>query len=70
MFSSFECSSRSIPNVDGLRFPSYQSREECRINNNCTVEVFQPLRYALNIGHKMDKYPNGYFASTYIWERM
>lgn len=67
MFASLGCANRSIPNVDGLRFPSYQS-EECRVNNDCVVEVFQPLYKVLNIGMKPEKYPFGYFASTYVWD--
>lgn len=68
IFGSVGCSGTSVPNVDGLRFPSYQSGEECRINNNCVAEVFQPLRESLNFGTKGNSY--GSFSTTYIWDRI
>lgn len=70
IFSSVGCANRSIPNVDGLRFSSYHSGEECRLNNDCIAEAFQPLHHALNIGMHPEKYPYGYFASTYVWDRI
>jgi hypothetical protein len=69
MFASMGCANRSIPNVDGLRFPGYQS-EECRLNNNSIVEAFQPLHKAIDFGTKSEKYPFGYLASAYVWERI
>ncbi|MEA4895368.1 MAG: ATP-binding protein [Oscillospiraceae bacterium] len=70
IFDSVGCAGKATPNVDGLRFPSYRSGEECRINNDCVVEVFQPLLDSLNIGIDPQKYPFGTFAASYIWDRI
>lgn len=70
IFSSIGCSGWSIPNVDGLRFPNYRFGEECQIANNGTAECFFPLRSSLNIGEQPDKYPFGYLASNYVWEKI
>lgn len=71
IFSYFNCSSHSIPCVDGIRFVA-DSRlgcsAECFIYNNKIVECFFPLRHALHIGN--DKYPNGYIAWKYIWDKI
>lgn len=71
MFTSVDCNSTSIPNVDGLRFKSYRDEEECRINNDCSIEVFQSLCEYLNIGYiDAKKYPKGYLASSAVWDRI
>lgn len=71
IFSHFNCSSQSIPCVDGIRFVG-ESRlgfsTEGFIYNNKIVECFFPLRPALNIGH--DEYPNGYIAWKYLWNKI
>lgn len=71
IFSYFNCSSQSIPCVDGIRFVG-DSRlnylAEGSIYNNKVVECFFPLRHALNIGH--NEYPNGYIAWKYIWDKI
>ena len=43
MFSSMGCSSRSIPNVDGLRFVHPSDVTECFATNNGIVECFLPI---------------------------
>lgn len=70
MFGSVGCAGVSVPNVDGLRFPSFRSGEECRLYKNCIAEVYDPLNKALNIGMQPHKYPYGYFASSWVWDRI
>ncbi len=70
LFSPVNCGNYSIPNVDGLRFTSYNHIEECKLNNNCVAEVFFPLYEYLNIGYMIDKYPYGYLASTAVWDKI
>lgn len=67
IFTSVSCGGYSTPNVDGLRFPSYNEEAECQINNTGVAEVFFPLSGVLTID---EKYPSGFFASTYVWERI
>ena len=71
MFSDFSCSNYSIPCVDGLRFIPYSKLSpatECFVYNDGIVECFFPLRDCLNIG--MEKYPEGYIAWKYIWDKI
>lgn len=69
--SSFCCSSRSIPCVDGIRYVAdsfYNSLTECYVYNNKIVECFFPLREHLHIGS--NEYPNGIIAWRYIWDKI
>ncbi len=71
IFTDFGCSHRSIPCVDGLRFvgdSNYGYSAEGYVYNNKLVECFFPLRHALNIGYS--KYPNGYIAWEYVWNKI
>lgn len=70
IFGSVGCANVSVPNVDGLRFPSYRSQEECLLTNNGVAEVFFPLHEYLNFGMEQQKYPYGYFASTAVWDKI
>ena len=69
--SEFDCTTRSIPCVDGLRFNgdvNYGHSAVCHINNNKLVECFFPLRHTLNIGYS--KNPNGSLAWEYVWKKI
>lgn len=70
IFDSVECAGRSTPNVDGLRYLNYRSGGECRINNNCVIEVFQPLLDFINLNYDLQKYPFGTFASSDLWDQI
>lgn len=71
MFAEFGCTFRSIPCVDGLRYvgdSNYSHSSECYVYNNRSIECFFPLRHALNI--ESVKYPNGYIAWKYVWDKI
>lgn len=71
MFSPFYCGSWSMPCVDGLKFrysSTMTEKTEGYIFNNGIVECFFPLHFSLNIGQT--KYPKGYLAWKYIWEKI
>lgn len=71
IFTYFNCTSRSIPCVDGIRFVADKNigySAECFIYNNKVVECFFPLRHALHIGS--NEYPNGYIAWKYVWDKI
>ena len=67
LFQGVSCNDGPIPAVDGLRFTSYRLNEESRLFNNGIAEAFIPLNYAIK-PHR--EYPEGYFASAYIWEEI
>lgn len=69
IFSEIGCSSWSIPNVDGLRFYIYNSNVECQVGNNGICELYFPLYESISFG-RSEKYPNGYFPSEYVWEKL
>ena len=67
----FVSSDYSIPCVEGLRFVPYSNiapASECYVYNNSIVECYYPIRHALNINP--ERYPNGYIAWKYIWEKI
>ena len=65
MFSSFSCRTSSLPMVDGLRYINYNTRNECRVFNSGTAEVFYPLADDLGVGFNSNS--RGFFPSEYIW---
>lgn len=68
IFSGFHYHCFSRPMVDGLRYPSDNNAGEGRLYNNGIAEMFFPLFAYLDMGDPRN--PNGFFASTYIWERI
>lgn len=68
IFKEYVNNTLSIPNVDGLRFIDGYQAAECLLNNNGIAECFYPLNDCLNNGDP--QYPNGFFASTYVWDKI
>lgn len=62
--TEFSCSYE--PCVDGLRFPSWRSEKECKINNNGVFETFVPMDEY--ISRHLPRYPDGYIPTSSIWE--
>jgi hypothetical protein len=66
IFSEFECYLKSIPCVDGLRYPSYSFEKmpsECYIYNNGIIECF------LSIEDIIERDKNC-FPSQYLWSKI
>ena len=63
LFQSFNCTFQSFPMIEGVRFTSYRSNEECRLYNNGIAECFYPLFAEMEPNNT---YPNGYIPRTDI----
>lgn len=67
IFDGTGCDFRMQPNVDGIRYPGNNYGMECLLNNSCIAECFFPLYECLDA---TDRFPNGYFPSEYIWNKL
>lgn len=67
LFLNFNCIDNIFPMIEGIRFTSYNNKEECRLFNNGIAECYYPFWSELN--HDI-KPPFGYLPWKMLWDKI
>lgn len=67
LFYAFKCNEEIFPIIEGMRYTSYENREECKLYNSGIAECFYPFWSELG---NLNSYKNGYIPWKCFWDRV